>query len=199
MSRLLCVVAFSALLSPSVGAAQTAGPSAAVFASERIMERWVGSYFSSLPDGSAEPNECERVISRVMSESGFELPDGNFVAEQRLEAKRARAVFARYPNLSSLPNETAAASAAIVLPGAKQAVCCGVKTFHRKAKRGKASATCAEADCKAVDTSTMKRVATGVGRVCETGDSRTTAGVAAMRRACRQAGEEISSALSGRL
>lgn len=194
---MICQIAVAMAFMPAAAWAQASAGQASVFASERIMGRWVPSYFSSLPDGSVELNECEALISDALTSAGFSLPSSTFSEDQRRAAKKLRPVLGRYPDLSSLPNDTAVAAADAVMPGAGLAVVCGVKAAYRKGRRGSPSGLCADARCKAVDTRTRRRVATGVGQSCDFGSSQATASISAIREACRQAGATLVTGLSG--
>ena len=183
------------LLQPAAGAAAFAGErTIAVFASERILGRWVGSWFAALPKPDAAPNECESVLVEALAGAGFAFPTGPYSEPQQLEAKRLHAVFARYGDLSGMPNETVLRAGRAVAADPQAVVACGVSATPRRMK----GEVCASAGCKAVDAATKRRVATAAGARCVAGSDRTTASVAAIRDACRDAGALLGPALAER-
>lgn len=170
----------------------------AVFASERILGRWVGSSFGTTSAGGASPNDCENEIAQGLSAGGFLVPFEPLSDQQRLEARKFRVVFGRYGDVSTMPNDTAVRAAGIVGGGARAVVACGVKAAVRKPRQRSAGAICANAECKAVDMAARRRVATAAGERCAERSQGAAGAVAAVRSVCREMGETLARDLSGR-
>ena len=194
--RLPVLIALAVVVPQLVaGAVAFAGDrTVAAFASERILGQWVGSWFAALPKPEAAPNECEEILFEALTAAGFTLPAGPFSETQQVEAKKLHPVFARYGDLSGMPNETVLRAGQAVTDAPRAVVACGVSAAPRRMK----GEVCASAGCKAVDAATKRRVATAAGSRCVPGADRVTASIAAIREACREAAARLGPALAER-
>ncbi|MFH0799706.1 MAG: hypothetical protein V2A66_05950 [Pseudomonadota bacterium] len=175
------------------GAARAeAGSPVVVFASEKIMGEWVGSYLGSIAVGTAQPNECELAVGRALEAAAITVsvaPEGE---ARRRAARGLNTVFGRYGDVSTLPNDIAVKAAFVVDPRAAAVVACGVQIFASKSKAG---AVCAGAGCKAIDTKTRRRVATAAGERCVDDKNSGPRDITAIRDVCGEMGEAIAGKL----
>lgn len=194
-------IVFSAV---SVGArAAENEPAAVVFASERIMSQWVKSYFGAIADGNAQQNECEAAIAEGLGGEGIHISVNPFSETQRRDARKFRAVFGRYGDVSSMPNDVAVRAAAIVNPDAAWVIACGVSTGAKRWRKASIPMNCADASCKAVDAATKRRIVTAAGRSCISDEGSaapgtSTANVVAIREACRDVGGRLARKMAER-
>lgn len=197
LACLIVIAAVSAVLGdrPAAGAG---GRMLAVFASERIMGRWVGSHFGTIATDASSFNECEGELVQGLSSGGFSVPSGAFSVAQGVEARRLRTVFQRYNDVSTMPNDTAIKAADIVGRGVQAVIACGVVAAMRKPRQRNPGAICANAECKAVDVATKRRVATAAGERCADGPSGSTGAISMIRQVCREMGDTFARDLGGR-
>ena len=174
------------------------GRSIALFASEKNMGQWSGSYFDSMQSTIYSPNSCEQALDEQLGAAGFALPKAPFSEEQRLEARKLHAVVERYADMSTIPNDTASRIALAVSPQAEAVIVCGVTVGARKAKRPAPAALCATATCKAVDMKSRRRVATAASERCVPNGEPATSGGAALREACVDVGGMLAQRLGER-
>lgn len=163
-----------------------------VFASERIMGDWIGSYFNSISDDDVAFNTCEAVVGQSLREKGFDEVEPSFDAQQKKDARRFKTVFGRYMDVSSVPNNTVSRASEIVGADARYVIACSVLADSGSGKDSAFMYTCcAEGSCKVVDTKTKRRVATASESSCNPNANRTTGSMAAIRAVCKNMGDEL--------
>lgn len=163
----------------------------AVFASERVMGQWIGSYFSKVGSKEIEPNECESDVQAALQDKGikvmpFEVDQGNLARAQEI-----RMVFDRYNDLSSIPNDTLLKAARVLGGEVSFAVACNV-AFKDIKKRGTSKMFCAEAGCKVVNAKTRLRIATSQEKWCIKAAPVSDARVIMLRDMCRFVGDDLA-------
>lgn len=194
----LIAVAAASMAPAGRTAAAAEGQALAAFASERIMGRWVGSYFGTIPAESVSFNGCEGALVEGLSAGGFSVPSGAVSVAQGVEARRLRTVFQRYPDVSTMSNDTAVRAADIVGRNVRAVIACGAVAAVRKSRQKNAGAICANVECKAVDITTKRRVATAAGERCAGASRDTAVAVSLIRQACREIGDTLALDLKGR-
>lgn len=188
---------FVAAFSGAVASASEGRGGAVVFASERLMDSHIGSYFSNLDKNQSQQNECELAIGKKLKSGGFTVRDVQFGSRQIRDARKMNAVFGRYKDISAMPNDMAIRAASIVDNEAVLLVACGVNT--KAVRKDAAGQICATANCKGVDMKSMRRVAASTGQACVLPeDADTPASVAAVRDVCEKLGGDIINKIAGR-
>lgn len=166
-----------------------------VFASEKIGDAWIASYFNSLPEGQAAYNQCELSLGETFDELGYDMAENGFSKRQRAEARRLRTVFGRYRDMSSMANDTAVKASDIVDGSAGTVVLCTADVGPRRSWRKKRFRSCAEVRCKAVSTESGRRLATHSIERCAAGPGETAASVEAIRSVCSEAAHAMGNKL----
>lgn len=168
------------------GQALAGGTSVALFASGKLFRQGMPSFFSTASAaGTAPYNACEEGVAATLLQRGFALPAGNLSEEQRMGARRMRAVFARYSLASTLPNDLAIQAGRILQPELRSVVACGITVKARRPRGGGEAESCAVAECKAIDAARRRRLAVANGERCEPGSEPISTGRAAARALCR--------------
>lgn len=167
-----------------------------IFASERVGEEWIGSFFSSLPSNSMAYNQCELSLGEAFRALGYETTDEPFTQVQKQEAKKHVVVFGRYRNMSSMANDTAVRASSIVDASAGAVVLCAADVGARRGFRKKRFKSCAEVKCKAISTENLRRLATHSIERCAAGPGEAGASVEALRSVCSEAGRALGEKLT---
>jgi hypothetical protein len=180
---------------PSEDVAVTSRGRVVIFASEKIGDEWISSYFNAIPEGGAGYNQCELSLGKTFSALGYEMADEGLTKHQRAEARRLRTVFRRYRDMSSMANDTAVKASDIVDASAEAVVLCTADVGVRSRWRKQRFKSCAEVKCKAISTANSRRLVTHSIERCAAGPGETAASVEAIRSVCSDAGRAMGEKL----
>lgn len=189
------MAAVSVLFSSTLCVAEEGPHYVSVLASEKLMGDWIGSWFKSFDGAGRSPNECEMAISDSLAQKGFVLPSIVITGKQLEESRKFHTVFARYGDLSTLPNDTAIKAAGIIDPRSVATIVCGVRA---KPMKNSAGVICANVGCKAIDMKSRRRVVAEAAEKCAKGQDRMSTSLAAIKDVCRFAGDNLADKLSQR-
>lgn len=162
-----------------------------VLASEVMGKNLVESFFTI--GKASSQNECEISLGASLLSRGFKVSLPDDTPESLLKMRSLKPVMGRYKDLSSLPNVTAGKAGSIVDKLTEAVIGCQAKVDV--SQENDIFKACSKARCKVIDSKDLRRISAFADSACEENSDKTTATIAAVKKICEIAGQEMATAM----